>query len=468
MASRQKAATAVIGGRVVTVLGIIAATILIDESGRIGGVVAPDIRVQAATTIDATGLLIFPGGVDAHTHFNDPGLTASEDFWTGTAGAAAGGYTTVLEMPQTIPLVDSAETFEHKLATVAPKAVVDFGLHCALVPANAEDPAALEAIAKAGAIGLKAFACDSPEMPTVNASQLAAGMRNARPHGLPVAVHCESQSVIDDRAERTSRNAATDCYATVGTHPLESELESVRDVLSVAEISGGKLHLVHLSDPSTVQLATDAKFSGADVSVETCPHYLTFTREDLRRVDGWGVCFPPFRTSVAVEGLWRALRTGAIDNVASDHCAYTIEQKVSDDPWKVLPGINGVQLALPVLIHGARQRSVPLPAVVRAFSAGPARRFGLWPRKGDIRTGADADLVFVDPSSSITARAGELFTRCPGTAYEGMTFGARVRRTMVRGTTVYLDEGEPTIVVKPGFGRFLHSRELWSDASTSP
>lgn len=461
-APRHDGATAVVGGRVVTELGAIEATILIDQ-GRIAGVLPPDVRVDSDETLDAAGLVVFPGGVDTHTHFNDPGLTASEDFWTGTAGAAAGGYTTVLEMPQTLPLVDSVETFEDKLDTVAPKAVVDFGLYSALVPDNAENPNAIEAIAEAGAIGLKAFVCETPEMPTVTESQLGAGMRNARPHGFPVAVHCESQAVISERTRKISGNGgAADVYTTVGTHPIESELESVRSALAVAEASGGKLHLVHLSDPSTVQLATDAKLSGGDVSAETCPHYLTFTREDLHRIDGWGVCFPPFRTAVAVEGLWKALRTGAIDNVASDHCAYTLEQKVTDDPWDVLPGINGVQLALPVLVHGARERAVPLATVARAFSAGPARRFGLWPRKGDIRTGADADLVFVDLSSSITAHAGDLFTRCPGTAYEGMTFGARVRRTMVRGTTVYVDETEPTIVVRQGFGRFLHPRELFT------
>lgn len=455
----REAPTAVVGGTVVTESAVLAATILIDQDGRISGLVAPMARVQADDTLDASGLLIFPGGVDSHSHLNDPGLTASEDFLTGTSGAAAGGYTTVLEMPQTLPLVDSVETFTDKLRTVAPKAVVDFGLYCALVPANCEDPDALREIAETGAIALKAFVCDTPEMPTVSQAQLSLGLRNARRSGLVVAVHCESQAVIDLQTERLMREGAPDVYTLAEGHPLEAEQEAVRAVLATTAMSGGSLHLVHMSDPSTVQLATTAKLAGADVSVETCPHYLALTRDDLKRIEGWGLCFPPLRTAAAVEGMWRGLQLGFIDNVGSDHCAYTLDRKVTPDPWRVLPGINGIQLSLPILVHGALQRGIPLSSVAKVFSAGPARRFSLYPRKGDIRPGADADLVFVDIESSITARAEDLFTRCPGTAYEGMTFGARVRRTMIRGNTVYMDEGEPTILAEPGSGRFLHGQE---------
>jgi allantoinase len=462
--AHREASIAVVGGSIVTGSAVFEASILIDGTGTISGLVTPGVAVSAETTLDASGLLVFPGGVDTHTHLNDPGLTASEDFLTGTSGAAAGGTTTVLEMPQTIPLVDSVETFAHKLETVAPKAVVDFGLYAALVPGNVDDPGALQGIAKAGAIAMKSFVCDTPEMPMVTEAQLARGMSNAREFGLPVAVHCESQAVIDIETARIHREGAPDVYTLAETHPLEAERDSVRAVLAVAELSGGALHLVHLSDPSTVALASVAKLHGVDVSVETCPHYLTLTKDDLKRIEGWGLCYPPLRTAEAVEGLWRAVELGFIDNIASDHCAYTLGQKVTSNPWQVQPGITGIQHSLPVLVHGAMLRGIPLTAVARAFSAGPARRFSIHPRKGDIRPGSDADLVFVDVESSITARAADLYTRCPGTAYEGMNFGARIRRTMVRGSTVYLDEGEPTIVAEPGSGAFLHGEDMRSFA----
>lgn len=448
--------TAVIGGRLVTESAIFDATILVDESGRIRALTDPDMPVSAENVVDASGLLVFPGGIDTHSHLNDPGLTESEDFETGTSGAAAGGYTTVLEMPQTVPLVDSVETFRQKLETVAPKAVVDFGLYCALVPENSVDVRVLGAIARAGAIALKGFICDTPEMTPLSDTQLAVGMRNARQLGLPVAVHCESQPVIDLHTEHLKREGSIDVYGVAGAHPLKAEQEAVRVALDATKTSGGKLHLVHMSDPSTVKLAFAAKIAGTDVSIETCPHYLTFTRAKLKQSAGWGLCFPPFRTNAAVEGLWRALELGLIDAIGSDHCAYTMGQKVTTDPWQVLPGINGIQVSLPVLVDGALRRQVPLTAVARAFSNNPARRFSLHPRKGGIRPGADADLVFVDVDGTITASAKDFFTRCPGTVYEGMTFGARVRRTMVRGVTVYRDEGDPTILVEPGFGAFMH------------
>ena len=144
-----------------------------------------------------------------------------------------------------------------------------------------------------------------------------------------------------------------------------------------------------------------------------------------------------------------------IDAIGSDHCAYTMEQKTSPDAWEVLPGINGIQLSLPVLVDGAMRRGISFTAVARAFSGNPARRYSIHPRKGGIHPGADADLVLVDINSPMTARAKDFFTRCPGTVYEGMTFGARVRRTLVRGVTVYIDDDSPRITVEPGFGAFL-------------
>jgi allantoinase len=467
--SSHRIRTAVVGGTLITESGEFEADVAIGDDGTILGVVAAGEGASAENVIDASGLLVFAGGVDTHSHLNDPGLTASEDFQTGTSGAAGGGYTTVLEMPQTQPLVDSVETFEDKRATVSPKAVVDFGLYCALVPNNATDVDTLRNIARAGAIAFKGFTCDTPEMPPLSLSQLAQGMRNAAQVGLVVAVHCESQAVIDLETDRVMHEGGRDVSAVAATHPLEAEEESVRWALSVTAMTGGCLHLVHMSDPATVELATIAKLAGTDVSVETCPHYLALTEEELVRTNGWALCFPPLRTAEAVDGLWSAVKRGFIDAIGSDHCAYTLDQKVTNDPWKILPGINGMQLSLPVLVHNALERGVPLSQIARAFSGNPARRFSLYPRKGDIRPGADADLVLVDPQASITARADELFTRCPGTVYEGMTFRGRVRRTMVRGVTVYLDDDEPEITVDPGFGQFLHGEDArggWRDRSS--
>jgi allantoinase len=467
-ASMAEAATAVVGGTVVGEAGLFPASILIDPGGTIAGVLSPGVKVHADTTLDASGYLIFPGGVDTHSHFNDPGLTESEDFLTGTSGAAAGGYTTVLEMPQTLPLVDSVATFRHKRDTVAPKAIVDFGLYCALVPANSKARRELAMIAGAGAIALKGFVCDTPEMPTLSEPDLSMGFRNAGEVGLRVAIHAESQADIDAHTVRVKLRGARTAAGVADSHPLSAERSAVRTVLAAARAAAGRLHLVHLSDPSTVALATRAKASGIDVSAETCPHYLSLTRQDVVRTGGWGLCFPPLRTRASVDGLWTAVANGHIDAIGSDHCAYTLGQKVTDDPWAVLPGITGVQMALPVLVHEAHSRGIELQAVARAFSSRPARAFSLHPKKGTIQRGADADLVFVDTNSTTTGRIIDMYTRCPGTVYEGLTYHARVRRTMVRGTTVYLDDDRPEIKVQPGFGAFLDGAQLRAEAQGRP
>jgi allantoinase len=451
----DRARLAVVGGDIVSEAGVFAATVLVGEDGTIAGLLAPGERVTADEVIDAAGLLVFPGGVDAHVHLNDPGLTESEDFYTGTAGAAAGGATTVLEMPQTAPLVDSPATFRDKLEAVAPKAVVDFGLWSALVPGNSDDPGQLGAVVAAGAVALKAFFCETPEMPRVNGSQLARGLRHARRLGVPVAVHSESQAVIDLETDRLRGRGVHDVQTVALSRPPEAERAAVLEVLELARASGGRLHLVHISDPATVDAIVAARRSGVDVSIETCPHYLTLSRDELTRSGVWAVCQPPLNAEDAVEGLWEALRLDLIDTIGSDHCAYTWEQKNPADRWHVAPGINGLQVSLPVLLDGALRRGVPLATVARVFSANPARRFSLAPRKGAVLPGADADLVLVDLRRTTEVAAGALFTRCPGTVYDGMSFAGRVVRTMVRGTTVYVDDGRPRIEVEPGFGRFL-------------
>ena len=450
-----RAALAVRGGTIVTEDACFAATILVDAAGKISSLQAPDTAFHAEAVIDATGRYVFPGGVDTHVHFNDPGLTLSEDFLSGTSGAAAGGMTTVLEMPQTVPLVESLDTFNTKRHTVAPKAVVDFSLYCALVPALCDDPASLEAIVEAGAVGFKAFVCDTPEMPHLNEQQLMRGMNHLQRLGVPLAVHCESQALIDLNATRLPlRNQDQSIYDTSKLR-RGAETAAVRMVLDLARATGATVHLVHISEPMSIEEINTAKRSGVRVFAETCPHYLILNEEDLRAVSEWGVCNPPLNARGAVEELWLALTRGEIDNVASDHCAYTHAEKVPDNPWKAAPGINTIQLMFPLMIDRALRREIPLSLIARLLSSSPARQFGLYPTKGAILPGSDADLVVVDTQDSIRVEADRLYSRCPGTAYQGREIGARVRQTIVRGTVVYDDEKEPQIVVSPGHGKYL-------------
>ncbi|MBF4768779.1 allantoinase AllB [Nocardioides agariphilus] len=451
----ERAALAVVGGTVVTENALFAATILVDESGRIASIQEPGARVDAESVIDASGLHVFPGGVDTHVHLNDPGLTASEDFYSGTSGAAAGGMTTVLEMPQTQPLVDSLELVLDKRDIVAPKAVVDFGLYCALVPALAQDPTALRAIVEAGAVGFKGFVCNTPEMPHLNEQQLMRGMSHLAGLGVPLAVHCESQALIDLNATRLPVGDLERSVYEAAEVRRGAETAAVRMVLDLAKATGATIHLVHMSDPRSVEQISAAKRAGVKVFAETCPHYLILADEDLHTVSEWGVCNPPLTSQSAIEELWQLLEHGELDNVASDHCAYTYEEKKPGNPWDVAPGINTIQLMFPLMVASARERGLPLSLVARLLSSNPARQFGLYPRKGAIVPGADADLVVIDTQGSIQVDAQQLFTRCPGTAYDGRRIDARVRRTIVRGQVVYADDGEPRILAQPGYGELV-------------
>lgn len=454
----ERAALAVVGGTVVTEAATFEATILVDGNGRIASIQDPGASVDTDSAIDATGLHVFPGGVDTHVHLNDPGLTASEDFLSGTSGAAAGGMTTVLEMPQTQPLVDSLELLNEKREIVAPKAVVDFALYCALVPSICQDPTALREIVKAGAIGFKGFICDTPEMPRLNEQQLMLGMSHLAALGVPLALHCESQALIDLNATRLPvGDLDLSIYETAKVR-RGAETAAVRMVLDLAKATDVTIHLVHMSEPGSVEQINAAKRAGVKVFAETCPHYLILADEDLHTVSEWGVCNPPLNSRNAIEELWRLLALGEIDNVASDHCAYTYEEKNPVSPWDVAPGINTIQLMYPLMVDSARERGIPLNLVARLLSSSPARQFGLYPTKGAIIPGADADLVIIDSQSSVQIDTHQLFTRCPGTAYEGRIINARVRRTIVRGNVVYADDGEFQILAQPGYGNFLTPR----------
>ncbi|HJW75147.1 MAG TPA: allantoinase AllB [Thermoleophilia bacterium] len=451
--------TAICGGQVVFEDGVGPATILIGEDGTIDAVSAVDEAPETDDVIDASGLHVFPGAVDPHTHLNDPGSTASEDFFSGTCGAAAGGVTTVVEMPQTVPIVIDRERFLEKQAIARQKAVVDFALWGALTADNVREGGSphLRDLAAEGAIAFKAFTSESPEQPRIADRLLAEAMREVTALGLLVGVHCEDQPLIDFYTATLLAEGRNDALVNPDSRPAVVEIEAVRRVLLLGELVGARLHLAHVSHPASFDLVREAKAQGADVTAETCAHYLKLTRDDVERVGSYAMCNPPLRDAGAREGLWSRLAGGYIDCIGSDHCAYTEEEKANPDFWQMPAGISGLQVMFPLVVGEAAEHGVGLPLLASAFSGNPARRFGLYPKKGAIRPGSDADLVFVDLDAPWQVRGAELFSKAPGTAYEGSIVKARVRRTLVRGRSVFVDpDGSGgRILVDPGFGAFL-------------
>ena len=431
--------TLVRGGLLVDELSVRAADLLL-ECGRVQAILSPEQGRVADNVLDAGGLHILPGMVDAHVHFNEPGRTDWEGFLTGTSAAAAGGVTTVCDMPLNChpPTLDG-RALAIKRSAIAEHAVVDYALWGGLVPESLDHLADLR---RDDVVGIKAFMCDSglAEFAHLDEFTLAEAMQRAADVRPPVllALHAEDPiqtERLGQQARAEGRRTALDWAAS---RPPATELDAVRSALDAARETGAKLHFVHISTAAAARLIASARADGLDVSVETCPHYLLLDTADLERLGAFGKCAPPLRGRSEVDALWEALAEGAIDWVASDHSPCPPEMKLGEDIWSAWGGLAGVQTLLPALLtEGVHARDLSLPRLVTLTSGTPARRLGLYPRKGVLEPGSDADLVLVDLEREWTLTADDLRSRWPINPFVGRTFRGRVVATLVRGAEVW-------------------------------
>lgn len=420
------------GGTVVTPGGQHRADVAI-EDGLIREV-SPDIE-GGAEEIDARGLHVLPGVIDVHLHFNEPGRTDWEGAATGSRALAAGGGTLFFDMPlNSTPCTVNAQEFDRKRAALEASSITDFGLWGGLVPGSVPDMAEM---ADRGVVGFKAFMCHSglPEFPRADDVTLFDGLREAARLGRPVAVHAESDELTRGLAERIT---ARDARAFLNSRPVLAELEAIQRALLLAKEAHAPLHIVHVSSGRGVALAAEARAQGIDVSIETCPHYLYFTDEDVERLGTVAKCAPPLRTIGEQRRLWDELVRGHVHIVASDHSPAPSSMKDGDfvSAWG---GIAGVQSTLAVLLDsGCHQRGLPLERVTSLLAAEPARRFRI-PAKGSLDEGMDADLALVDLNGTFTLAPEDLHQRHPFSPYLGRSFRGRVRQTIRRGETIFKD-----------------------------
>ncbi|MFD0694364.1 allantoinase [Paenibacillus sp. GCM10027628] len=389
---------------------------------------------------DAEHLHIMPGMVDAHVHFNEPALGHWEGFSTGSASLAAGGCTTYIDMPLNgVPPTTRLSALERKLEAAEGSSYVDYALWGGLVPGNV---AHLEDLAERGVVGFKAFmSCPGGEGEDIFAEvddlTLYEGMKEIARLGKVLALHAESEAIVSRLAAQAQAEGKRGALDYVATRPILAELEAVNRALFYAEQTGCKLHFVHISSAEAVQVITEAKAKGMDVTVETCPHYLTLTSADLERLGPVAKCAPPLRSAEDQERLWTKVAEGALNIIASDHspCPSSMKQGDIFEAWG---GISCAQSSLELLLEeGHLRRSISLTEIARMLSLEPAKRFGLHPRKGEIALGADADLALVDLKQVYTLEKSDLLYRHKHSPYIGKTFGCRVKATFVRGTMVY-------------------------------
>lgn len=396
----------------------------------------PKISGSSAAQIDASGLHIFPGVIDAHVHFNEPGRTDWEGFATGTRALAAGGTTTFFDMPLNAhPPTCDAASFDRKLAAAQVSSLVDFALWGGLVPGNIEQ---LDELAERGVIGFKAFMSNSgiEDFESVDALTLSKGMARAAQLHRIVAVHAENDQITSKLAQRAAADGRTGVRDYLRSRPAIAELEAIGQAILFAEDTGCALHIVHVSTGRGVALVAKARARGVDVSCETCPHYLVFTEDDVEQLGAVAKCAPPIRAQHEQDALWQHLHDGSLPMIASDHSPAPTGMKADRSFFKIWGGISGCQSLLQlVLTDGYGKRGLSLPIIARATAEYVARRFNLV-HKGRIAPQYDADLVLVDLSSSFTLQAIDLFYRHQHSPYVGRTLRGKIVRTVLRGVTV--------------------------------
>jgi len=366
--------------------------------------------------VDASGLHVFPGGIDSHVHFNEPGRTAWEDIAHGSAALAAGGYTAFIDMPlNNLPVTTTVEAFDLKLEAMKRSSKVDYGLWGGLVPGNLDQ---LEALVERGVMGFKAFMCPSgiDEFPACDKRTLREGMERIAELESILLLHAEDPSELREPRGHSARDF-------VASRPARAELAAITVAVETAGATGCPVHIVHVSTALGVDLIEAAQRLGADVSGETCPHYLLYTEADMERLGGIAKCAPPFRTPVDRENLWR------VPMVVSDHSPSTLELKRGDDFRQIWGGISGCQSTRSLLLADGR---LDLQTIAAITSTNIARRFGVM-NKGDVAPGFDADLWIVDLDWEDVVRSADLLYRNPFSVHEGQKIGGRAIKTLVRG-----------------------------------
>lgn len=390
----------------------------------------------ADVDLDVGDLLVFPGLVDSHVHVNEPGRTNWEGFETATRAAAAGGITTLIDMPlNAVPATTTIEGLRAKQETAARRSLaIDVGFWAGVVPGNQD---AVETLATEGVLGFKAFLVDSgvAEFPPIGFDELERRAPALAALGLPLLVHAE-----DPRKLRDLPASGVTSYAEyLASRPSEAESSAIEFLIDISRRSGLRVHIVHLATESALEPLERARREGVPITVETCPHYLAFAAEEIKDRATAFKCAPPIRSSKNREALWRGLESGHIDLIASDHSPAPPSLKHLEDgdfaaAWG---GIASLELTLAVVWTGARRRNVPVERIATWMSSAPARLAGLADRKGCIAPGHDADLCIWDPDQPHTVRGAALEQRHPTTPYEGASLFGRVERTYCRGRLVY-------------------------------
>ena len=441
----------IINGLVVTPEASFDAALAIDK-GRIAAIGAAEAMPSAREILDAKGLAILPGAIDVHVHFRDPGYTHKEDFESGTAAAAYGGVTTVFDMPNTIPTVANAEVLAEKHAIAASKAHVDYGLYAVLGEESLDH---IDTLIDAGIIGFKCYMGNTfGRIPSPSTGAMLELFERVAPTGMRISLHAETNSIMERRETRlraAGKNAPLDHIAS---RPAVVAVEAVERAATLAEWTGARVHVLHISSKEELRPLAEAKARGVDITGETGPHYFMLSTDDYATFKGRIRVNPPVRERDNAEPLFDALKTGVIDMIATDHAPHTPEEKDRANIWDVDCGFPGVETQMPLMLTAVAEGRMTLNHYVRLSSEAPAKAFGLFPTKGALVPGADADLAIVDLGATWTIKDENLHSRSKVSPWHGRQVKGQIVHTLVRGRFVLRDGA--LLTETRGTGRSVH------------
>lgn len=444
-------------------LVIISDTIATDYSVFSGAIVVSNGKIvqileenesipDAKKIIDAKGKIVMPGCIDSHVHIWEPGQIHRDDFDYGTRSAAIGGITTILEHPLSIPPVKNKDAFKLKLDLANKKSHIDFGLWGALVPDNLEK---IKGLKELGCVAFKGFISYANEdYPNIPDNVLYEAMTLFKELDVMLALHSENANMVDAGEKSMKKNERIDPLAHLESRESIVELEAINRVIFFAEKTGAHVHIVHMSIHEGAELIKEAKKRGVNITVETCPHYLVTNSNLLKEKGPFAKCTPPFRRPENTKKMWQYIEDGTIDFIASDHSSYTIEEKEAGlkNIWLAPNGLPGIATMVPKMIEAALvKRNISLQRFVQMMSTNISKIFNIYPKKGTILPGSDADFTIIDKNKKWTINGEDLY-KCGWSPYDGHEVQGYIDKTIVRGKIIY-ENGK--VNHAKGFGEFI-------------
>lgn len=448
---------AVTNGLIVLEDGVIRGNLGICE-GKIAAIVpghcAGPEDMTAVRALDAKGCYVMPGAIDTHTHFFEPGADYREDFAYGTRAAASGGFTCIMEMPNSNPAVVDAASFHLKKQLAEKGAVTDYAIWAGATADNQEHLAELKEL---GCVAYKAFTLDAgPTFPYLNTELEIEAMQKVAELNAILGFHAEDPVIIAELAKRY-RSRPWSLQLHDQARPYYAELAAINQIILFAKETGCPVHICHLSIPEGAELIKKAKQDGVDITAESCSHYFLLNVEDDAKFDTYALIQPPIRPKWRMEKMWRYLFDGTIDYLATDHAPYTGADKepADGDKWNVIGGAPSIDTAFPLMFDEAVLKRGMSPVQFAGLSAAnAAKRFRLYPQKGSIQIGTDADLAIIDPNQTWRIDRSKSYSKTRNTKfpYQGRKVDCRVTTTIVRGKIVF-NRGE--ILAESGYGQFV-------------